>query len=173
MRKNIWYDECDVVAAWDQTVMAITMEQQQNQRNSSSASSSSSVSPASGGGGRSCFDHDAVDITRQALTNALFPIYTKILLSARNGNSSAAAAAEFKHLSGRFLDLVEDVGRLMATDEMSLLGRWLEAAKGKANNQHERTQYEFNARNQGSYHTADERESAYDRFVCNIPIGQG
>ena len=47
-----------------------------------------------------------------------------------------------------FLDLLEDLDRILATNKNFLLGPWLESAKALATNQQERKLYEFNARNQ-------------------------
>ena len=47
-----------------------------------------------------------------------------------------------------FLDILEDLDRILATNENFLLGPWLESAKALATNCQERKLYEFNARNQ-------------------------
>ena len=58
--------------------------------------------------------------------------------------------AEFKRASGEFLELVQDVDRLLSTSPTHLLGRWLAAAKAAgAATAAEGALYEFNARNQG------------------------
>ena len=47
-----------------------------------------------------------------------------------------------------FLDILEDLDRILATNKNFLLGPWLESAKALATNSQERKLYEFNARNQ-------------------------
>ena len=47
-----------------------------------------------------------------------------------------------------FLDILEDLDRILATNKNFLLGPWLESAKAMATNSRERKLYEFNARNQ-------------------------
>ena len=32
MRRNLWYDDCQLITAWDQTVLAIEEQQQQRQQ---------------------------------------------------------------------------------------------------------------------------------------------
>ena len=47
-----------------------------------------------------------------------------------------------------FLDILEDLDRILATNENFLLGPWLQSAKDLATSDSERKLYEFNARNQ-------------------------
>ena len=47
-----------------------------------------------------------------------------------------------------FLDILEDLDRILATNKNFLLGPWLESAKAMATDSQERKLYEFNARNQ-------------------------
>ena len=47
-----------------------------------------------------------------------------------------------------FLDILQDLDRILATNKNFLLGPWLESAKALATNSRERKLYEFNARNQ-------------------------
>ena len=47
-----------------------------------------------------------------------------------------------------FLDILEDLDRILATNRNFLLGPWLESAKNLATNNREKKLYEFNARNQ-------------------------
>ena len=70
------------------------------------SSSSAPLLPVVTIGARGCFDHDAVDTTRQALANALFPLYEKIMrlspqeppsaASNANGSSSSAEVQKFR-----------------------------------------------------------------------------
>ncbi len=56
LRRNLWYDDCDLIAAWDETVRAaaaaIGLQQQ------GSNSSEEQLDPR-------CFAADAIDVTRQ------------------------------------------------------------------------------------------------------------
>ena len=47
-----------------------------------------------------------------------------------------------------FLELLEDLDRILATNKNFMLGPWLESARALATNNQERKLYEFNARNQ-------------------------
>ena len=47
-----------------------------------------------------------------------------------------------------FLDLLDDLDRVLATNANFMLGSWIESAKGMATNANEEALYEFNARDQ-------------------------
>ena len=68
-----------------------------------------------------------------------------------------------------FLDLLEDLDRILATNKNFLLGPWLESAKALATNQQERKLYEFNARNQITLWGPDGQildYGGYQRYEC-------
>lgn len=89
------------------------------------------------------FHNDVVDLTRQFLQNTADRLYLNIMDAyvSRNLNS-------LKYLSILFQKLLEDIDRLLSTDNHFLLGRWLESAKTLAETSLERRKYEYNARNQ-------------------------
>ena len=168
MRRNLWYDDCAVIRAWDETVLAIEERQQQQIGEGGGAPpplpSSSALGGGGGGGGGGCFDHDAVDTARQALVNGLYPLYEKIMrLSPPPWSNGSLAATEFKRASGEFLELCQDVDRLLSTSPSHLLGRWLAAAKAGATTAAEGALYEFNARNQGRRSRRSETKRKRDR----------
>ena len=47
-----------------------------------------------------------------------------------------------------FLDLLQDLEKIVASNKNFLLGPWLESAKALATNEEDKKNYEFNARNQ-------------------------
>ena len=55
---------------------------------------------------------------------------------------------QFTAISNKFLDLIDMVDKVTGTQEYFLVGRWIEQAKGLADNADEFTKelYEFNAR---------------------------
>ncbi len=85
---------------------------------------------------------DLVHVTRHMLADLANYEHARMLVAYRSGDRRVFAEA-----SKRYLDLLSDVDRLLATREEFLLGRWLEDAKGWATNEEEKRLYEFNARN--------------------------
>ena len=47
-----------------------------------------------------------------------------------------------------FLDLLQDLEKIVASNKNFLLGPWLESAKALSTNEEDKKNYEFNARNQ-------------------------
>ncbi|XP_058464610.1 alpha-N-acetylglucosaminidase isoform X1 [Malaya genurostris] len=89
------------------------------------------------------FLNDAVDVTRQFLQNTADRFYLTIMESYQTKNLTA-----LKLYSSLFQDLLEDLDRLLRSDDHFLLGKWLEAAKAMGRTRLERQKYEYNARNQ-------------------------
>ena len=61
-------------------------------------------------GAKGCFDHDAVDTARQAMTNALFPLYEEIMrLSPQlpTYNANGSSPSEVKRFRARLIKLVQ------------------------------------------------------------------
>lgn len=86
---------------------------------------------------------DLVDITRQALQNKGEDIYT-VIMQAYDHNEIDAV----EQMGERFLELLDDMDRILATHPRFLLGPWLESAKALATNEDEMDLYEQNARAQ-------------------------
>lgn len=93
--------------------------------------------------GSTTFRYDLVDLTRQVLGKLANQVYLDVL-AAYHGNDANQLALQ----SQKFLELIEDIDTLLASDDNFLLGTWLESAKSLAVNQNERKQYEWNARTQ-------------------------
>lgn len=89
------------------------------------------------------FRYDLVDLTRQALAKYANQVFVKIIKSYKSDNMNQVTT-----LCQRFLDLVNDLDKLLASHEGFLLGPWLENAKGLARDQQQEIQYEWNARTQ-------------------------
>jgi len=87
--------------------------------------------------------YDLVDVTRQALANLAPSWYFSAEAAYRRGD------VEDLHIQATtFIELLEDLERVLATRREFLLGPWLEAAKALATTDAESRLYEFNARNQ-------------------------
>ncbi|KAF7824582.1 alpha-N-acetylglucosaminidase [Senna tora] len=90
------------------------------------------------------YRYDLVDLTRQVLSKLANQVYIKAVTSFQKKDIDA-----FHYYSNKFLDLIEDIDVLLASDDNFLLGTWLESAKKLALNQQEMMkQYEWNARTQ-------------------------
>ena len=83
------------------------------------------------------------DVTRQA-TAALSQRFHREMINAYRMKDKK----QFKILSKRFLELIDDQDALLATEEKYLLGRWVEGAKSWANNDDEADWLEWMARTQ-------------------------
>lgn len=89
------------------------------------------------------FRHDLVDVTREALVVASTKIYVSMKRAYFKSN-----ATSFENSSAQFLDLLQDLDRLLKSDPQFLLGPWVESAKALGANPNESALYEYNARNQ-------------------------
>lgn len=89
------------------------------------------------------YKYDLVDITRQMIQNKVEQLYLKIRASVYQQRLN-----EFDSHVSQFELLLNDLERILRTNNQFLLGNWLESAKSFATNDHETKMYEFNARNQ-------------------------
>ena len=87
------------------------------------------------------FQYDLTDITRQALANYAHTLQEKWIQAYREKNNSA-----FEGYSGRFLELIDDMDRLLATRKDFLLGPWIADARRWGATPAEKALYERNAR---------------------------
>ncbi len=87
------------------------------------------------------FRFDLVNVARQVLSNRASVLHGAIVQAWQ-----AKDAAKLRDASERFLSLMRDMDRLLATREESLLGRWLEDAKRWGVTDGERARFEWNAR---------------------------
>jgi alpha-N-acetylglucosaminidase len=88
------------------------------------------------------FLYDLTDITRQVLANYALPLQQQISLAFKNNDK-----AGFDKYSNRFIELIEDMDRLLATQRDFMLGPWLDDARCCGNTSQEKDLYEQNARN--------------------------
>ena len=91
------------------------------------------------------FRFDLVDITRQFLANHATVIYNLVTKAYEDKN-----LAELMEHSKSFLELLDDLEKILKTDRHFMLGPWLEAAKKIGTDEEEKELLEFNARVQVS-----------------------
>ncbi|CAA2958177.1 alpha-N-acetylglucosaminidase isoform X1 [Olea europaea subsp. europaea] len=89
------------------------------------------------------YRYDLVDLTRQSLSKLANQVYLNAIAAFRDGDAEALSVH-----SGKFLQLIKDIDKLLAADDNFLLGTWLESAKKLAVNANELKLYEWNARTQ-------------------------
>ena len=89
------------------------------------------------------FRYDLVDVTRQVLAD-----YASILQQNVASMYLSCDLTGFKTTSDEFLDLIDDMDKLLGTRSEFLLGKWLSDARSIGHTQQEKDIYEHNARNQ-------------------------
>lgn len=89
------------------------------------------------------FQYDLVDVTRQVLAD-----YASMLQQTAALMYKTRDEAGFKDVSEDFLELIDDMDKLLGTREEFLLGKWLSDARNVGHTQQEKDLYEQNARNQ-------------------------
>jgi alpha-N-acetylglucosaminidase len=87
------------------------------------------------------FQYDLVDITRQIMANYGYPLQRKFVKAYQLKNKAA-----FEKYSKHFLELIDDMDRLLATRRDFLLGPWISDARSWGTNKEEKDLYERNAR---------------------------
>jgi alpha-N-acetylglucosaminidase len=87
---------------------------------------------------------DLVDVTRQVLSNRLIVVYDALHKEIRKERVDAKAC---KRLSRLFLEIVDQMDRVLATNKHFLLGTWLASARDLGITKAEKDLFEFNARN--------------------------
>ena len=88
-----------------------------------------------------CYQYDLVTVGRQVLANYATVIQQRFAQNFKSRNSQA-----FKRNTTEFLELIDDMDKLMATRKDFLLGVWLNDAKKWGTNDAEKKLYEMNAR---------------------------
>ena len=88
------------------------------------------------------YNHDLVDLGVNILTNE-FDIERKIFTSAYNNKN----LSELQTSGEKLLTFIEDADKLLASDKIYLLGRWINSAIKIAPNSKYQKLFEFNARN--------------------------
>lgn len=87
------------------------------------------------------FQYDLVDITRQVLANYALPIQQEMAKAYRENDR-----VKFDKLSGEFIELIDDMDRLLATRQDFLLGTWVADARNCGTTEAEKALYEQNAK---------------------------
>jgi alpha-N-acetylglucosaminidase len=87
------------------------------------------------------FQFDLVDVTRQVLANYALPLQRKFV-DAYNKKDLTA----FKKYSQQFIELIEDMDKLLATRKDFLLGSWIANARRCGTTENEKHLYEVNAK---------------------------
>jgi len=117
-RTKLNYDPAGLLVAWDRMMEAIP------------------ACKSSDG-----FQYDLADVTRQALANYARPLQEKWTQAYREKD-----AAGFTEYSGKFLALIDDMDKLLATRKDFLLGPWIADARHWGTTPEEKDLYERNAR---------------------------
>ena len=87
------------------------------------------------------FQYDLVDVTRQLLANYGRPLQQKWVKAYEDKDLAA-----FKKYSNQYIELIDDLDKLLATRKDFLLGRWIADARRCGTNDAEKALYERNAR---------------------------
>jgi len=87
------------------------------------------------------FQYDLVDLTRQVLANYALPVQQQIATAYKSNDKE-----KFAKYSREFLELIDDMDRLLATRKDFLLGPWLADARSWGTTPEEKALYEQNAR---------------------------
>ncbi|XP_057978585.1 alpha-N-acetylglucosaminidase isoform X3 [Malania oleifera] len=87
--------------------------------------------------------YDLVDLTRQALSKLANHEYLNAVTAFQQKDVKSLTLH-----SENFVQLIQDIDALLASNDNFLLGTWLESAKKMAKNPSEMKQYEWNARTQ-------------------------
>lgn len=87
------------------------------------------------------FQYDLVDLTRQVLANYALPLQQEFARAYQNDDRVA-----FEKYSSEFIELIEDMDRLLASRLDFLLGPWIADARSWGNSESEKAVYEQNAR---------------------------
>ncbi|ESO88081.1 hypothetical protein LOTGIDRAFT_175910 [Lottia gigantea] len=89
------------------------------------------------------FRYDLVDITRNSLQVISMKMYSDILMAYSMKNST-----QLKQAGDRFIILLSQLEKLLASDRHFLLANWLDDSKQWGSNSNQSRLYEYNARNQ-------------------------
>jgi len=87
------------------------------------------------------FQYDLIDVTRQVLANYALELQQQVVNDYHNKDLIA-----FRRSSQKFIQLLTDIDRLLATRKDFLLGPWVADARRWGNNEAEKALYEMNAK---------------------------
>lgn len=117
----IWYNSSDVLLAWD---LIVHLSDPSIVRNLN-------------------FEHDVVDLTRQIYQLTFDNLFEKLIDAFNNQNKYV-----FVSVSQRFLDLLMDLDKVLATNARFMLGTWIRKAKAREKTLNDRKNLVVNAKNQ-------------------------
>jgi len=117
-RTTLNYNERDLLPAWDELIKAAPVCKQSDG-----------------------FQYDLVDVTRQVMANYALPIQRKLVEAYKKKDLKS-----FKRQSQRFITLIDDMDKLLATRKDFLLGPWVNDARKWGTNPEEKALYEMNAK---------------------------
>ena len=107
------------------------------------------------------YQFDLVDITRQVLANYASVIQQQFAVDYKKKDITS-----FKKHTQQFIELIDDLDRLLATRKEFLLGRWLDNAKKWGTNENEKKLYEKNARDLITLWGDGDEDSALPDYAC-------
>lgn len=87
------------------------------------------------------FQYDLVDVTRQVLANFALPVQRSFFAAYQRKDLAA-----FKAESEKFLQLIDDMDKLLATRKDFMLGPWVADARAWGTTPEEKARYEMNAK---------------------------
>ena len=88
------------------------------------------------------FQYDLVDLSRQIIANYALPVQQQMAMAYKNNDKQ-----KFDQYSTEFLELIDDLDRLLATRKDFMLGPWISDARSWGTTPEEKALYEQNARN--------------------------
>jgi len=112
------YEAKDLLPAWDEFVKAAPIVKQSDG-----------------------FQYDIVDVTRQVMANYALTVQRKIVTA-----YGRKELKTFKAESQKFIQLIDDLDKLLATRKDFMLGPWVSDARKWGTNPEEKALYEFNAK---------------------------
>ena len=105
------------------------------------------------------FQYDIVDLTRQVLANYADQLQQEIAADYKNKNLES-----FKVNSNQFLNLLDDIDKLLLTRKDFLLGKWVNGAERMGTNKEEKLQFERNAKTLITLWS--DKESSLHEYAC-------
>ncbi|KAG4077999.1 hypothetical protein HA402_002050 [Bradysia odoriphaga] len=101
------------------------------------------ASPVNTANGNELYRYDLVDVTRQMIQNKVELLYERMVVCLEQ-----KTCPEFEIYVQQFELLLNDLERILGTNDKFLLGIWLQSAKDLARTDNEMKMFEYNARNQ-------------------------
>ena len=105
------------------------------------------------------FQYDIVDLTRQVLANYANQLQQEIAADYKNKDLES-----FKLKSANFLNLLDDIDKLLLTRKDFLLGKWVNDAKRMGSTEKEKLQFERNAKTLVTLWS--DKEASLHEYAC-------